>query len=656
MRYTPWDPHVLVAFDVARLTRPQQSFVQKVLRSLDPDALFSEHSSAGNSAFLALTRAQHALASNLEHQQPTKNLLENIWSAAHQNLANARPLFGGDARLQAAQRLVRIVGPLLGRASDAEKRGYLRRLGRLIGPALRSTQEWVAPLWAGTLLPEVAESMTRELCVAIALRGRDGLNLKTELLQLLMQGPPTAERVARILWPPMRPYPVTLLVEGARELLHLEQLLPGSRQRALLAVDGVRQVSGYPSFARHYSRKSAVLVQFSVDAPDIATAMSDGRRKLSEVLDQYAAGQRIVQLSLHPVVYAVLPSGTTIQNDADRGSTAVARPLTTHWSGSLGPALRQANLAAQVGAPMASTSLSWSAIEALGVKWSSVPLLAKACALHALRQQLVGSHVLFHLSAGAHLRHLVWRSGQIQGSLERHRRAVEACAASPDSAGAQAALAEHLKAIADLEQRLPQAQSEAVAAAKSFETRKVALAEYVPEKNGRVSDPDCWLDVLLPARAADSADLALARSAADSLSQEIGGVAGETFDIWRARLSSPQGLQRWLDGQVGIFNALLYWMYSIRNAAMHSGAFSGPADTLTAHGARAVVDLVLEVLSNWQTRELVHGQPETSPLEIVTLLADRMDELASRLTPAQTNHALSVAHLTGPGFDAWSRV
>jgi nucleotide-binding universal stress UspA family protein len=658
MRYTPWDPHVLVAFDTALLTRSQQSFVQQVLRSLDPDALLSNHSSAGSSAFLALVRAHDALAGNLEQRQPKGGLLQNIMSTAHKNLTKATPLFSGtsgDAKLRAAERLVAVIGSAVASASDSKKRSYIGRIARLIGPALDATKEWVAPLWAGTVSAEVAQAMTQELCVAVALSGRHGLNLKVEFLQLLMQGPPTVEQVAELLWPPTTSYPATLLVEGARELLHLEQLLPGSRQRPVAAADRPRQLSGYPSFARLSSRSASVLVQFPVDAPDIGTAMALGRRKLSEVLDQYAAGQRIVQLSLHPVIYAVTRDGATVQSDGDRGATSVARPLTMHWSKALGPALRQAHLAGLVDAPMATTSLCWSAVEALGMAVKDVPILAKACAMHLLRQQIVGSHVLLYSSAGAHLNHLVWRAVQTQSQLATRRRSIAACSARPDSARAMAAIVDHSKVVAELERELAKVQSAANDTSKKFNTQMAALATFVPVRNRRLADPDPWLDVLLPPRSVDMPDLVAARAAAESLMQEVGGVAGETLGIWRTRLKSPPALSQWLDGQVDVLSSLLYWMYSTRNATMHRGVFSGPADTLTAHGARAVVDLTLEFLSNWHTHEFLLGQAETPGDEIVSLLAQRMDRLTACLAGAQTNHALSLTHLTGPGFNPWSR-
>ncbi|MFF4693173.1 hypothetical protein [Streptomyces sp. NPDC001307] len=166
------------------------------------------------------------------------------------------------------------------------------------------------------------------------------------------------------------------------------------------------------------------MVDLPVAAGDAPTAVVKARRQISEALDQYAAGQRLVDLSLGSRTITVDDTGHREQHDPTSTSTSIARPLTTHWPVSLRPALRSAHLAARLDAPMASSVLAWSAIDSLGVQSTQLQLVAKACALHSIRQQLIALYQTVTNSALNHLRSAQMRLANDKRDLAKLERAV----------------------------------------------------------------------------------------------------------------------------------------------------------------------------------------------------------------------------------------
>lgn len=388
MRYQYLDARLRQAFDDAKLDRGQRALLQGVLRALDPDAHLGEHVAGLNSAFLAVLRTQTALASHAAEDHPRWNLLRRIIAAALTCMDAAAPAYahGGAKELADARQVLVDVDTAI--ATDGQKLdpAITAAAARKLDPqALEgAVRGWITPLWSGVELPLRAR-MIAEVAVVTAVHGRDGRHLRTDLLRFLKDPGDLAE----VLWPEPRKHVVALLVKGARVLRHLGELLPGARQEPLH-----RNRLPKDDFLKDAVDGSSVLVRLPVVASDAHTAALLGRRALSEVLDQYAAGERLTELHIAPVWQVSGPTGRVTRGSEHARSLNNAYPLTPYWPAELRSAMRVANLARQVDAPMASAGLAWSALEATGLDPSKIAWLAKACALQMLRQHLVSLHVI----------------------------------------------------------------------------------------------------------------------------------------------------------------------------------------------------------------------------------------------------------------------
>lgn len=223
---------------------------------------------------------------------------------------------------------------------------------------------------------------------------------------------------------------------------------------------------------------------------------------------------------------------------------------------------------------MASSALAWSAIDSLGVESTQLELVAKACALHSIRQQLIG---LYQTVTDSALNHL--RSAQMRLSHDR-------------------------RALARLERAMRRTQGHDQPAARAAHT-------------------------LLNERARQA--------------------------LWRARLADPKLLAGWLPDQQDVLHALLEWLYATRNSAIHRGQFTAPADAMTAHAARGVVDMLLEFLGNWHKIQYSQGVAEADAVDVIGELADRKDALTDHLNQAPSCHPLNLDSVTGPDVDCWNR-
>lgn len=388
MRYQYLDARLRQAFDDAKLDRGQRALLQGVLRALDPDAHLGEHVAGLNSAFLAVTRAQTALESHAAEDQPRWNLLRRIIATSLACMDAAKPAYvhGGADELAEARRTLRAVEAAI--AADGQKldpRVTAAAAAKLDPAALEAAvRQWIDPLWNGVELPLRAR-MIAEVAVVVAYHGRDGRQLRADLLRWLKN----PEDLTPVLWPEQRKHVVALVVRGARVLRHLDQLLPGARQEPLH-----RNRLPRDDFLKDAVEGSSVLVRLPVSAADAHTAALLGRRALSEVLDQYAAGERLTELHIAPVWQVSGPTGRVTRGSEHLRTVNNAYPLTAYWPAELRSAMRVANLARQVDAPMASAGLAWSALEATGLDPSKIAWLAKACALQMLRQHLISLHVV----------------------------------------------------------------------------------------------------------------------------------------------------------------------------------------------------------------------------------------------------------------------
>ncbi|MFD4676229.1 hypothetical protein ACFWNN_41355 [Lentzea sp. NPDC058450] len=389
MRYQYLDDRLRQAFDDAGLDRGQRALLQGVLRALDPDAHLGEHVAGLNSAFLAVTRAKTALESHAAEDQPRWNLLRRVIATSIACMDAAKPAYahGGGLELARARRvLVKVDAEIAADGQKVDPQVTAAAAAKLDPKALRkAVQKWIGPLWSGVELPLRAR-MVAEVAVVVAVHGRDGRQLRADLLRWLKK---RGDDLGDVLWPPRRKHVVALVVRGARVLRHLDELLPQARQEPLH-----RNRLPKDDFLKDAVTGSSVLVRVPVEAADVHTAALKGRRVLSEVLDQYAAGERLTELDIAPVWQVSGPGGRVTRGAEHQRTVGNAYPLTAYWPEELRSAMRVANLARQVDAPMASAGLAWSALEATGLDPSKIPWLAKACALQMLRQHLISLHVV----------------------------------------------------------------------------------------------------------------------------------------------------------------------------------------------------------------------------------------------------------------------
>ncbi|MBP5921184.1 MULTISPECIES: hypothetical protein [Streptomyces] len=670
MHYKVWDAHAVEAFGAAPLTRQQRAFLEGLLRMLDPRAYATEHVSAVNSALLTLIRVHHALEGNVSaERQPVTRLLKRLTAPARVNMDTASLVFAAvpdnAQHLRAARRLVHTLeATLTDSTPDHVKRNYAARLGRLIAPASRSVRDWLVPLWESRTTPGAAVTLRNEIAVAVALHGRDGLDLRTDLIALLKRTSPhapTAEQLAAVLWPAERPFRVGLVVTGTRELKNLDLLLPGARQQPVPRdAEPPHEAQRQDTRRRFLSRIAAgldgpaALVTLPVHAADTHTALRRGRRKLSEVLDQYAAGQRLSRLSLHPLLFATDTSAHVVHDDARSKTTKAALPLTTHWPASLGPALRAAHLAQQVDAPMTTAGLVWSAVESVGMKSAGLDILAKACALHAARQQLLGLWQVVLLSAQATVRHAAWHHREYERRLARLARSMEKVKDKPAPSARRAheeMSARHSALLAQADE----ARTTHDHLTRETDTLLQALMKVILKDGGDSPDHgpngaihlNRWFAVLAPPEGAP-ADIRSANSSLATLVALTDGLAAEQVATWQRRLAHPAEFATWLHDQQNTIHTQLTWLYAMRNAAFHQGVFAKPADELTAQSALGLIDTVLEFLGHWSKKEVEAGLPLTRPYRVLEQLAARQTDLQARLNTDSTSHPLDLDHITAP--------
>ncbi|MYR38725.1 hypothetical protein GTX14_23660 [Streptomyces sp. SID4944] len=678
MRYTVWDPHSINAFKGAGLNAQQRSLLEGLLRALEHGAHLSDHVSAANSAFLSVIRAAEGLAGNAVGQ-PRLSLTRTLLKTSLTGVAAAGAAFavGGAANLTAARTVLQDAERRLDRHTTVQtKQAWVQQLQAHAHSLQGAVRGWVTPLWEGPPLPtEVLAKAQAELAVAVALADRDGRMLQEELLRLLSHGSPNAATLSALLWPSPRDYRVAVLVEGTQQLEHLELLLPKARQWPVTGsvpyrdnhapAGGGRVPSVRDAVAlANQARRPGTVVEVRVAAADAATAMRYGRRQISEALDQYAAAQRLVDFFLGSRSLVTDKDGVRHTGDPLVASVRSARPLTSHWPPALRPALRSAHLAAQADAPMTSAALAWSAIDSLGLESSDLDVLAKACALHTLRQQVVSLYHVLTESALARLKHARWGFSEAERALGIAERAVQRTRglASP---AAQARYAELQRRAeqqrAHLQQRAQdvcELEAQILPLVKDLQRYLLSgdLTAQPLQLTSRLLNLDAWQDLLLPLEPDAGPALAAAHEAVTRFAVLAGGLAADTLTLWRARLAGPGTLSAWLDDQEGVFHGLLAWLYSNRNLAFHSGQFTGTADTLTAHAARSLVDMALEFLGNWHQTQEQRGQQGTDPLSVLRQLALRKDYLVDQLGRARSCRPVNILSITAVDSNAFDRI
>lgn len=328
MRYL--NPEWLQAVTSAALNNRQRSLLERLLSALDGNGHLGQHVATLPSALIAVIRAQTALESHGSARQPTHKLLGRVVAQAIASVDRAAPAYriGGHADLASAKaEMTAIASVITQRENSTPQHQTLQaasHLDRLLGPLTDVVKGWVKPLWTSAISDRLlAEQMAAEIAVVVALEGRDSTALYLDLLNLITRCTPSAGDVRGVLWPPKRSHRVTLAVHGTRELRGLATFVPGSQQYKLWVgqpKDTLPTREPLPKLVRLVGplESSAVLVSSPTEAADPGTAARIARRELSEALDHYAAGDRLIDLHLAPV--------WAVESPADRQTLGTVRP------------------------------------------------------------------------------------------------------------------------------------------------------------------------------------------------------------------------------------------------------------------------------------------------------------------------------------------
>jgi hypothetical protein len=307
-----------------------------------------------------------------------------------------------------------------------------------------------------------------------------------------------------------------------------------------------------------------MLIVMRTMASDASTAIAQARRDVTEALDQYAAGQRLLELTIDLRSVAMGPNNEPLRSNPRIGGAKVARPLTSHWPTPLRSALRMANLADHMDAPVASVMLAWSAIESLGVYSGDFELIAKACALHTLRQQILSVYRSVADAAIAQLRFGEWQVTQMQAALVRSERSY-AVAAGSSSHGAKEAAARLKISVGNARAQLADAESFRAQLKQSLLPSIEVIRRNIL-RGGDLEQPlnlnrwrlalNDFLDAILPLDATSRSDLRQTQDAVATLAKAAGGLAEDLLATWRSRLADPLALGNWIGAAVFRRNAL----------------------------------------------------------------------------------------------------
>lgn len=573
MTFRGFDAELLGRLGERGATDAQIYLLQRVLRAVEPASLLSQHASSIAGAAAELPRAHAALLSHHAIGQPMRNLLWRL-------CANARAVAPPDCASVLAD--VAADTATTDKQFRANTQSYASRLGELL-PGLRPwiVERFRAAWKSGDDLDRAAD----EMACLVATTGRD----VTALERALVRAP--LDDVLDVLLPPPSRYQVACVVQGVRELVGLSTLEPSASR----LTEESRWGPATARLREFLGKVNGCVVGIEVDAVDKPSAGRLARRRVTEVLDQYVAGHRLLTITLEPqVLVARVGALDTEEVGARRVTVRKAHPLVPHWPPGLREGLRMAHLARVTESPLAAAALSWSALEACGVH-RKPERLAGALSLQALRQQIAETHQLVHQSVTA--------ASRFTGN-------------------------------------------------RSWEPAlKVIAAHARVDEHRRLCDLNTWADLLLPPRDRDPDSVVAAREALASL--PLAPLAARQVADWRERLASPRLCSAWLRETENRLRTLLEALYGARNLTLHAGMFAADGDEVLGQGGLLVVDFTLEFLGNWYR----HSSGQQSPVEVVDALALRQHRIRARMLRRDNPlHPLDIGRITSPNSPTgWGR-
>ncbi|MEU3497581.1 hypothetical protein ABZ747_29330 [Kitasatospora cineracea] len=660
------------SFAKAGLSDSQQRLVRAFLRAIQPNGYLSQHASSANPAAVAVAKAHAVLFSRGNprrgmSQQPSPKLTLKMLTAAQDTVGAVLKLSPSDADLQAASDLLTSATALgeHGLTPQQPCRDHAAKLD-LLQPAVREAiKDLFRRVWDKGSAPDVLDRIGLETAGLSLWRGRDHDSLMIDLSAVLRKRPVTGLDALSALLPDPQSFRTALVVEGTYELAQLTELTSSAeevRQFRLGASPsgwglGTERLREFADTAARSCSGAGVLLTVRTSAPDRGVAADQARRSITELLDQYVAGQRLADLRLAPETFVYSETTNRSETRSAWGTDHhVVRPLTGHWPGAIRESLRTAHIARSTSSPVTSTGLCWAAIEALGVKHSSTAPgshadLARALSLQSLRQQVVAVHQLLRTCAlGAITASRRSHSDASRGLAALQRRARQA------DAKAVALPTAVLDQMDDAHQELLLRQRDVEATRTAYQEPLDALDAWaVVDGRGWLVDLNRWVDVLVSAPTT-SEQLTKARLATEALCIGLGSAVAPEVNRWKSLLSDPGTCAQWLQQTAARFEWMLDWLYVTRNLALHNGVFESAADALDVHGARALVDMTLEFLGNWYQAAVAENSDRVdwSAPEIIRHLSIRQGDIIKELKSAVALQ-LNAAHLTSPTSNGWDR-
>lgn len=656
------DPTLLIEARQAETGPERLHLLQQLLRAVDADNPVSHETAPVGSAVAALSRARAVLQGHDQNGQPFASAVRDVCEVAR----TAVERFAAE---RGASSVLTDTATLLGSVSSTPANTSFREHCEAVAKDLANKQEdleqlvrsdlaaaWTAPATDASARRLVA----RETAVLLLGHGRHERGIRDSLGTFLRDPGRSTDEFLAALFTPARRYRVALIVDGAEELRLLSELRPDAKQFALgtevsgwgLVNDGLQDFADRAAAVRvaRRPRRPGCLLWLEVRVPDLDSAAARGHRAVSELLDHYVAGHRLVDLTLREdiLVNEIGRHAAEWRSRTPR-SVSVAYPLSTAWPASLSEAMRMAHLARSIDSPLAAAGLSWSALEAAGLKEAP---LADALALQTLRHRLVQTYSDFIVD--------------LDSRAKAHHIDTKAAIARAEGLNRETGrLDTDHPAHADLLRRSSEADSAAARAAAARQSHLDVVSEHLAVLRAHVdwnerrnlADLNQWVDLLRPEAATDDAALNAARDALGDLLPELSPVTADLIGLWRWRLDQPTRCADWLEATAMRFQDELDWLYATRNLTFHAGQISLHGDVEMASAAAGLADLALEFLGSWYATAAAE-RPASSgdtPREIVEHLHQRLERIVGELRGQPNWTCLHAEHLTSCTSTGWDR-
>ena len=671
MTFSGFDAQFLSRLEKYSASPTQIYILQRIIRATEPQALLSQHATALAGIATEVPRAQAALSSHAETSQPHKNLLIALVNNARDSVDRVRQthvtdqiltslfdaldsgssglnLINSRAQLQlrtAALTIAQQVDPLMQKIPDQLSRAF-NEVWEISEP---TPQQWIA-------LAVVAD----EVSCLIAAADRDSSALEWQIPTAFHLHEGKAEGIFKALLPDPIEYHVACVIRGAGKLIKLDALDPSAQQEQASDPDCRISWPGAPNnrlrkFIDKVSlRADDCVMSVEVFAVDRASAARLGRRQVTGILDQYTAGSRLIDLTIDPATLVARTGQVDTEEwQPPHRSARKVYPLLDFWPEGLREGLRTAHVARITDAPLTTAALSWVAMEACGLTHKDSGKLAQALSLQALRQQIAEAHQIILQSVSASLGSRSSEAAVSAGLVKSHQVGLTRLPSGYE------------QRRQELESLLQSAEERNSSAQRRLTNFKSIVSECLPTINryavvdtrNHLQNLNAWVDILLPARTAESADLVSARAALTALLPELSPLAARQIIDWTILLGDPQACADWLALTQSKMSTLLDALYSARNLALHNGVFTASGDEILGQGGVLVVDFVFEFLGNWYRNDPTSG-PSKLPFEVVDELAGRQQVILNRLAGhSDPVYPLDVGFLTGQSAtNAWGRI